>query len=273
MSIAVDVARSEIASIPQRFVTVVSEGCRGGLVHPTAVLGDGVILGKGAQVGPYVVLEDGVILGDQARVEAGSFIGEGSRIGARSWIGPHVTLREYTTVGKRTRIESGVVIGSDGFGFVTAPEGAQYKVPQLGFVEIGDDVAIGAGATIDRATMGKTTVGDRCRIGSFAMIGHNVTLYQDVVVGSGAGIGGSAVIEAGVQIGVRCGVIGHATVGAGAKIYDFTGVSKNVAAGQVLVGHPNMSPEEYAAYQQRLADLPGLLQRVTALEKNITQKA
>jgi UDP-3-O-[3-hydroxymyristoyl] glucosamine N-acyltransferase len=198
-------------------------------VDPTATIGDGVILGRGVQVGPQVVLSDGVILGDGVTIGAGTFIGEGTRIGAETRIGPNVTIRELSTIGQRTWIESGVVIGSDGFGFATAPDGTQYKVPQMGVVEIGDDVVIASGTTIDRATMEVTFIGDRCQLGAYVMVGHNVHIGSDTIIGPGTGVCGSAEIGEGVRIGMRCGIIGSLFVPGFSQENSSKGISKTTS--------------------------------------------
>ena len=147
-------------------------------VHPTAILGTNVTLGKDVYVGPYTVIEDNTVIGDRCRIEAQVYIGHDVVIGEDSLIYPQVTIREGTRVGKRAIFHSGVRLGGDGYGFnpTITPDGAIKieKIPQIGIVEIGDDVEIGCNTTIDRARFGRTRVGNSVKIDNLVRLGHNV---------------------------------------------------------------------------------------------------
>ena len=187
-------------------------------VHPTAVLDATAEIGAGAQIGPYCV------------------IGPGVSIGAGAHIGSHVTIG-FSLIGDRARILSGARLGEDGFGFAPAASGL-VRMPQLGRVMLGDDVEIGANATIDRGTLGDTTIGPGTKIDNLVHIGHNVRVGAHCVVAAQSGFSGSCVIGDGVMIGGQVGLADHITIGAGAKIAAQSGVITDIPAGTSWGGTP-----------------------------------
>jgi len=146
-------------------------------IHPSAVLGKDVSLGRDVAIGPYVVIEDSVSIGDKTIIYAGCFIGHHTKIGNDTLIYSNVSIRERVTIGNRVIIHSGTVIGSDGFGFATI-NGIHHKIPQIGTVVIEDDVEIGANVTIDRARFGKTLIGRGTKIDNLVQIAHNVIIGE-----------------------------------------------------------------------------------------------
>ncbi|MCL4692789.1 MAG: UDP-3-O-(3-hydroxymyristoyl)glucosamine N-acyltransferase, partial [Candidatus Hydrogenedentes bacterium] len=175
---------------------------------PTAWIAPTAKIGAGAAIGPNVVIEDGTTIGDSVSLHSGCFIGRSSRIGPGSVLYPNVTVRERVTVGARCLIHSGAVIGSDGFGF-TQHGKRQIKIPQVGTVNVGDDVEIGANTAIDRATFGVTVIGDGTKIDNLVQIGHNVRIGTNCIICGNAGLAGSAVLGNTVTIGAGSGVVGH----------------------------------------------------------------
>ena len=235
---------------------------------------------------PSFVAED-VELPDDAYVGAFAYIGTGCRIGRgvkvypQAYVGPGVTLGDNTVVypgariyhgcriGARCIIHAGAVIGADGFGFAPTADGSYSKIPQIGIVEIHDDVEIGANTTIDRATMGATVIEQGAKLDNLIQAGHNVTVGRNTVMAAQVGIAGSTHIGANCMVGGQVGFAGHITVGDGSKFGAQSGVPNSVAANARVLGSPAVPERDFArqvVYTKRLADL---FARVAAIEKVI----
>jgi UDP-3-O-[3-hydroxymyristoyl] glucosamine N-acyltransferase len=239
-------------------------------IHPTAVIGKGTLLGKGVAIGPYAVLDDGVSVGDRTVIYSGCFIGNSTKIGSDCLIYPNVSVREDIRIGNRVIIHSGTVIGSDGFGFITI-KGTHHKVPQVGTVEIGDDVEIGANVTIDRARFEKTVISRGTKIDNLVQIAHNVVIGEDSLIVAQVGISGSTVIGKGVTLAGQAGLVGHITVGDGAIVAAQAGVTKSVPANTLVSGYPAKKHETAIRVNACLQNLPRLYEEVTALRKKIEE--
>jgi UDP-3-O-[3-hydroxymyristoyl] glucosamine N-acyltransferase len=199
-------------------------------VHASAIIGAGVTLGARVSIQPHAVVEPSAIIGDDTVIGAGSYVGHESVVGAGCLIYPHVTLRERTRIGSRVIIHSGAVIGADGFGF-ESKEGKNEKVPQIGIVQIDDDVEIGANTTIDRARFGRTWIQEGVKIDNLVQVAHNVVIGKHSVVAAQTGIAGSVRIGQHVMIGGQVGIIGHIEIGDKTMIGAQSGISKNIYGG------------------------------------------
>jgi len=236
----------------------------------TAVIGKNVVLGKDAAIGPYTVIEDNAVIGDNTVIYAGCFIGQHTKIGNQALIYPHVSIRERVTIGSRVIIHSGAVIGSDGFGFVTI-KGLYHKIPQVGTVEIGDDVEIGANVTIDRARFGKTVIGRGTKIDNLVQIGHNVVIGENSLIVAQAGVAGSTIVGNNVTLGGQSGLVGHITVGDNAIVTGQTGVAKSVPSGTMVSGYPARPFMTTQRVNASLQNLPKLFNSVKELKKKIEE--
>src|SRR5262245_19397252 len=208
-------------------------------IHPTAVVAADAVLGEGVSIGPHCVIESRAELGRNVVLMPGCYVGESARIGDDTVFYPGVVLREECDVGRRCLIHPNAVIGADGFGFAF-DAGRYQKIPQVGNVVVGDDVEIGANATIDRATTDSTRIGDGTKIDNLVQIGHNVVIGKHGIVVAQVGISGSTELEDYVTIGGQAGLVGHIRVGRGAQIGAQSGVSKSVPDGAVVFGYPAM---------------------------------
>lgn len=239
-------------------------------VDPKASVGKGVIFGEGVSIGPFVTVEEGVKLGDRVRLGPGVFVGEGSEIGEESLIYPNVTIREGVKIGKRVIIHSGTVVGSDGFGF--APHQKRYhKVPQVGGVIIEDDVELGANVTVDRATLGNTTIGKGTKVDNLVQIGHNVVIGNDSILVSQVGISGSAKIGHHVTLAGQVGVAGHLTIGDGATVGGKSGITKDIPADETVSGFPPLPHKVWLKAQASFQHLPEMREQVRKLEMKVAQ--
>jgi len=239
-------------------------------IHKTAILGKNVSLGKLVAIGPYVVMEDNVSIGDNSVIYAGSFIGHHTKIGSDTLIYPNVSIRERISIGNRVIIHSGTVIGSDGFGFVTV-KGSHSKIPQIGTVEIADDVEIGANVTVDRARFDKTVIGRGTKIDNLVQIAHNVIIGENSIIVSQAGISGSTEIGNNVTIAGQAGLVGHITIGDNAILAAQAGITKSVPADTMVSGYPAREHRKAIEVNACVQNLPRLYKEIKELKKKIEE--
>ena len=257
------------------FVKIISMFTPDDAGHPngidyTAVIGKNVSLGKDVTIGAYSVIGDNVTLGDNVIIYAGCYIGHHSKIGSQTLIYPHVSIRERISVGSRVIIHSGAVIGSDGFGFATI-KGAHHKIPQVGTVQINDDVEIGANVTIDRARFDKTVIGRGTKIDNLVQIGHNVIIGENSLIVAQVGVAGSTIIGNNVTLGGQAGLVGHITVGDNAIVTAQSGVAKSVPADMMVSGYPARPFMTTQRVNASLQNLPKLFSQVRELKKKIEE--
>jgi UDP-3-O-[3-hydroxymyristoyl] glucosamine N-acyltransferase len=257
------------------FVKIISMFMPDDTGHPsgidyTAVIGKNVSLGKDVTIGAYSVIGDNVTIGDNVIIYAGCYIGHHTKIGAQTLIYPHVSIRERISVGKGVIIHSGAVIGSDGFGFATI-KGAHHKIPQVGTVEIHDDVEIGANVTIDRARFDKTVIGRGTKIDNLVQIGHNVVIGENSLIVAQVGIAGSTIVGNNVTIGGQVGVVGHINIGDNAIVTAQSGVAKAVPADSMVSGYPARPFMTTQRVNASLQNLPKLFNQVRELKKKIEE--
>lgn len=204
----------------------------GGLIAASASLGEDAVVETGAVIGPKAEI------GARSRIGAGAVIGAGVVIGDDCQIGSQASLA-ICCIGNDVVIHPGVRIGQDGFGFVfDNVAGRHRKVPQLGRVMIGNDVEIGANTTVDRGALGDTIIGDGCRIDNQVQIGHNVRLGARCIVVSQVGISGSCTIGDDVVLAGQVGLADHVTVGPRAQVAAKSGVMRDIAPGEAVMGYP-----------------------------------
>ena len=233
-------------------------------------------ISEDAEIGQNVSIYDFAYISGKAKIGAGTvifpgaFIGEECHIGENCIIYPNVNLMEKTVIGNRVIIHPNTVVGSDGFGYVFE-EGRHNKIPQVGNVKIEDDVEIGAGAAIDRATTGTTLIGRGTKIDNLVQIGHNVQVGSNVILVSQVGIAGSSRIGDGVVLGGQVGIADHVTIEAGAMIAAQSGVFGEVKRG-VYAGAPIMPHREWFKSVALFAKLPELKKRIEELEKKLEEK-
>lgn len=239
-------------------------------IHPSAILGNDVSLGQNVAIGPYAVVEDEVSIGDNSVIYAHSFIGHHTKIGRDAIIYAHVSIRERITIGNRVIIHSGTVIGSDGFGFATI-EGLHHKIPQIGTVEIGDDVEIGANVTIDRARFDKTIIGSGTKIDNLVQIAHNVVIGENSIIVAQVGISGSTTIGKNVTLAGQVGVVGHINIGDNAIVMAQSGVSKSVPEGTIVWGYPAKRQDIAKRVNACVQNLPRLYKTVEEIKKKIEE--
>jgi UDP-3-O-[3-hydroxymyristoyl] glucosamine N-acyltransferase len=239
-------------------------------IHATAVIAADAKLGRDVSIQPHAVIEAGAVIGDRTVIGAGTYVGHGCRIGADCLLYANVTLREYTVVGDRVVLHSCVVLGADGFGYEKV-DGKQQKIPQVGIVEIGDDVEIGANTAIDRARFGKTRVGRGTKIDNLVQIGHNCVIGENCIICGLVGLAGSTIIGNGVTIAGQVGLAGHIVVGDNTTIMARAGVMRDVPPNSIMVGEPAMPHTEYKRIVVAQLRLPDTVAKVRELEKQLAE--
>jgi UDP-3-O-[3-hydroxymyristoyl] glucosamine N-acyltransferase len=237
-------------------------------ISPQAVIGDHFHCGRQAAIAPQVCIGANVMVGDRLVCHPGAVIGDGVIIGDDVQIYPNVTVRENCRIGNRVILHAGVVVGSDGFGFAPTDR-SYYKIPQVGFVQVDDDVEIGANTTIDRATLGKTWIQRGVKIDNLVHIGHNVTVGEDSVLVAQVIVGGSTTIGRHVIIAGGAAIADHITIGDNAVIGPRSGVGKPVAPGDIVSGAPHMPHRTWLRVYRVLPELPAIKKKVRQLEKQL----
>lgn len=231
-------------------------------IHPTAKIGEE------AAIGPHVVVGEGCEIGPRSRLHAGVVLGDGCRLGADVILYPNVVLYNDCVLGNRVIIHANAVIGADGFGYRTV-QGRHVKVPQLGRVELGDDVEIGACTTIDRATFGASRVDVGTKIDNLVMIGHNCELGRHNLIVSQVGIAGSVTTGDYVVIAGQVGIAGHLHIGARTMIGAKAGIHKDVPSDQRMLGAPATTDKEQMRILMTLEKLPEIRRDLKRIKQHL----
>jgi UDP-3-O-[3-hydroxymyristoyl] glucosamine N-acyltransferase len=239
-------------------------------IHPDA------IIEEGASVSPEATIMPRVFIGREATIEKGAviypgvFIGRGTSIGEDTILYANVSVYHGCIIGKRVILHSGVVIGADGFGFA-APGQGNDKIPQVGIVQIDDDVELGANTTVDRATLGRTWIQRNVKVDNFVQIAHNVVIGENTAIAAQTGISGSTKIGRGVMIGGKVGIVGHISIGDGVKIAAGSNIHKDVAAEMVVGGTPFLPYKEWLLVESSKTKLPEIRAQLKKLIKQVEQ--
>ena len=225
-------------------------------------------LGKDLTLYPFVYIGDRCSIGDRVTLYPGVSVGGDSSIGEDSIIHPNVSIYSGTIIGRRVILHSGVVVGSDGFGYVK--EGKKnVKIPQVGTVEIEDDVEIGANTTIDRATLGKTIIRRGVKIDNLVQVAHNVTIGEDSIIVAQVGISGSTKIGNNVTLAGQVGVVGHIEIGDTVMVGAQAGVTHDLPADQGYVGSPALPHREFLRAITVFPKLPEMRKILIEIEKRL----
>ena len=227
---------------------------------PDVTVMPGAYVGAGARIGPGCLLYPGAVVLDEAVLGAGCILHAGA------------IVRERCVLGARVILNANATIGGDGYGF--AQDGARHvKIPQVGTVELGDDVEVGAGSTIDRAALGATVIGRGTKIDNLVQIGHGCRVGEDVLIVAQSGLAGSTTIGDRATLAARTGVLGHLTLGAGTLVYSLALVTRSTPPGAVVSGNPARPHREQlrreAAPGRNERHIEALARRIEALEAEL----
>lgn len=231
-----------------------------------------VKIGENVFIGAFAYLGKNVVLGDNVKIYPQVFLGDNVTIGDNSVLYPGVKIHHDCVVGKSVCIHAGCVIGGDGFGYAPQTDGSFKKIPQIGNVVIENNVEIGANTTIDRSTIGSTTIRCGAKLDNLIQVAHNVEIGMNTVIAAQSGISGSTKIGKNVMIGGQAGIIGHIQIAEGTKINAQSGVGKSIKTPNTSVtGSPAYDYGQAIRSQILSRNLPEIEKRIQNLEQIIEQ--
>jgi UDP-3-O-[3-hydroxymyristoyl] glucosamine N-acyltransferase len=241
-------------------------------VHPTAVIGPDVSLGAMVYVGPHAVIGDGTRIGVACSIGAGCYVGKRVMLAEGVVLHPNVTVYDDVDIGRGAILHSGAVIGADGFGYVNEND-RWHKFPQVGRVEIGDFVEIGANSCVDRAALGVTSIGEGTKLDNMVHVGHNCRIGRHVVVAAQTGFSGGVTVEDHAVIGGQVGIGDKARIEARAVLGSGCGIlsSKIVHSGETVWGTPARPLRQHLEQLANLARLPDMRREMADLKRRLVE--
>ena len=264
--VRVDNPREAFFAIHQALHTHAIPRLRG--IHSAATIDPSTRIGEETWIGAGVSIGAGCVIGARCQLYPGVFIGHGCRLGDDVVLHPHVVLYDRCVLGNSVLIHANAVIGADGFGY-NSGSGRHIKVPQLGHVEIGDDVEIGACATIDRGTFGATRIGAGTKIDNLVMIGHNCQIGRHNMLVSQVGIAGSVTTGDYVVMAGQVGIADHIHIGDRVMLGAKAGVHKDVPANQRMLGAPATSDRDQMRIMMSLEKLPEIRKDLKKIKQHL----
>ncbi|AIZ43137.1 MULTISPECIES: UDP-3-O-(3-hydroxymyristoyl)glucosamine N-acyltransferase [Cellulophaga] len=225
--------------------------------------------GEDCYIGAFAYIGENVVLGDKVKIYPNVYVGDNVRLGDNVIVFAGAKIYSESVIGNNCVIHSGVIVGSDGFGFTPNAEGEYKKVPQTGNVIIEDNVDIGAGTTIDRATLGSTIIRKGVKLDNQIQIAHNVEIGEHTVIAAQTGVAGSTKIGKHCMIGGQVGIVGHITIGDNVRIQAQSGIGRNIKTGEVIQGSPALTYGDYNKSYVHFKNLPKIINRINEIEKKI----
>ena len=223
--------------------------------------------GDGFYLGAFSYLGENVVIGDNVKIYPNVYIGDNVTIADDCIVFAGAKIHSESIIGKNCVIHSGAIIGADGFGFTPNEKGEYNKVPQTGNVVLEDNVDVGAGTTIDRATLGSTILRKGVKLDNQIQIAHNVEIGEHTAIAAQTGIAGSTKIGKYCLIGGQVGIVGHITIGDRVKIQAQSGIGRNVKDNEVLQGSPAFNYGDYNKSYVHFKNLPKLVHQIHEQQK------
>ena len=232
-------------------------------------------IGKDAAIAPFVYVGENAVIGDRATLYPGVYIGDNVKIGDEVILYPNVTVYRDSIIGNRVILHSGVVIGGDGFGYARE-KGKHLKIPQVGIVQIDDDVEIGSNSTVDRAALGKTWIKRGVKIDNLVMVAHNVVVGEDTVIVAQSGVAGSSELGNNVILAAQSGIAGHLKIGDNVIVGARGGVSRDISPRTMVSGAPAIPHRDwlkavtlFSRFPELYEDLKNTKKKIEALENQL----
>ncbi len=240
-------------------------------IDKQVVLPEMTVYGTGFYLGSFSYVGSNVTFGDDVKVFPGAYIGDNVIVGDGTTLFAGVRIYSDVVIGKSCTIHSGCVIGADGFGFAPNEDGTFNKIPQIGNVVIEDNVEIGAGTTIDCATMGSTMIRKGVKLDNQIQIAHNVEIGENTVIAAQTGIAGSTKIGKNCMIGGQVGISGHLTIGNNVRIQAQSGISKSLKDDEVVQGSPAYNYADFNKSYVHFRNLPKIVGEMEENKKSVKQ--
>lgn len=238
-------------------------------IEQPSVISESATYGEKIYLGAFSYIGDNVKIGSNVKIYPNSYIGDNVHIGNNVVIFSGAKIYSDCIIGNDCVINSGAIIGADGFGFTPNEKGEYHKVPQTGNVILEDNVDIGAGTTIDRATLGSTVIRKGVKLDNQIQIAHNVEIGKNTVIAAQTGIAGSTKIGENCQIGGQVGIVGHITIGNNVKVQAQSGIGRNVKDNEVLQGSPALTYGDYNKSYVYFKNLPKIVKQLDKLDKKV----
>ncbi|MEH6762914.1 UDP-3-O-(3-hydroxymyristoyl)glucosamine N-acyltransferase [Aequorivita antarctica] len=225
--------------------------------------------GENLYLGAFSYIGENVKIGDNVKIYPNVYIGDNVTVGNNTTLFTGAKIYSETVIGESCVINSGVVIGADGFGFTPNEKGEYHKVPQTGNVILEDNVDVGPGTTIDRATLGSTLIKKGVKLDNQIQIAHNVTIGENTVIAAQTGVAGSTKIGKNCIIGGQVGIAGHIVIGDNVKIQAQSGIGRNVKDNETLQGSPAFGYGDFNKSYVYFKNLPKIMERFNTVEKKL----
>jgi UDP-3-O-[3-hydroxymyristoyl] glucosamine N-acyltransferase len=240
-------------------------------IHPSAVVSPSASLGENVSIGPYSVIGDNVTIGKNVSILAHCVIYQDAKIGDEVLIHSHCVIREGCRLGDRVILQNNALIGGDGFGYAKRADNSWLKIRQAGVVIIEDDVEIGAGAVIDRATIGSTVIGRGTKIDNLVQIGHGSVVGRNTLLCAQVGLAGSTRVGNEVILSGQVGAAGHLEIGDRVIATAQTGIPNSVEAGKIISGYPAIDNRDWLKSSAIFAQLPRLQKEIRELKARLNK--
>ena len=223
--------------------------------------------GEGFYLGAFAYIGENVVMGKDVKIYPNAYVGDNVTLGNNVVIFAGAKVFSETLIGNNCVIQSGAIIGSDGFGFAPSKNGTFSKIPQTGNVILEDDVDVGAGTTIDRATMGSTILKKGVKLDNQIQIAHNVEIGEHTVIAAQTGVAGSTKIGKRCMIGGQVGIVGHITIGDNVRIQAQSGIGRSIKDNEILQGSPALNYGDYNKSYVHFKNLPKIVNQIQELNK------
>lgn len=238
-------------------------------IHETVIIHSSATLGENITIGPFTVVEEGANIGNNVKIGPQCNIGKDSCIGSGTELKSLVAIYSRCNLGKDVLIHSGTVIGCDGYGF-SNEDGVHLKIPQIGGVDIGDNVEIGGNCAIDRGTIGNTLIGRGSKLDNLVHIAHNVKIGKGCLLTAQTAVAGSSVIGDYVEFGGKASVAGHLEVGSYSRLAAKSGVTKSLSGRGTYAGMPARKISEKNKQDAIVSRLPQMAKQLKDVERRLT---
>jgi len=239
-----------------------------GIENPVFIA-ESVVYDEGLYVGAFAYIGEHVKIGKNVKIYPNAYIGDNVTLGNDVIIFSGVKVYSETIMGNNCVIQSGAIVGSDGFGFAPSKDGTYNKIPQTGNVILEDHVDVGAGTTIDRATMGSTILRKGVKLDNQIQIAHNVEIGEHTVIAAQTGVAGSAKIGKNCMIGGQVGIVGHITIGDNVRIQAQSGIGRNIKDNEILQGSPALNYGDYNKSYVHFKNFPKIVNQINELDKKV----